>query len=89
MIRYLQFVQTVNTGRTMDETWHHVQQLQNRMLNQTHKLQERCHHTKRDGTVAQTDAAPYESHQISHTKSATNDETCNNRKAQTTQNVVV
>ena len=54
----------------MDDAWHHVEQLQDRVLNHADKLQERCHHTKGDGPFSQLQATPDESQQIAQSEGA-------------------
>ena len=43
----------------MDNTWNHVEQLQNGVLNHAYQLQEGGHDTEGDGAIAQADASPY------------------------------
>ena len=77
-----QFLQAVDARRGMDHARHHVEQLQDRMLDHAYQLQERCHHTKGDGAIAQTDASPYECQEIAQSEHAAHDESGENRKAQ-------
>ena len=79
-IRLLQLLQAVDTGRSMNNARHHVQQLENRMLNHTDELQERSHHAKRNRAVTQTNATPDKRQQITQSEGTTHNESCDNRE---------
>ena len=53
-----QFLQSIDAGSGMNHPGHHVEHLKNWVLNHAHQLEERSHHTKGDGAVAQADATP-------------------------------
>ena len=57
------------------------------MLNHAHQLQERRHHTKRDGAVAQSDTAPHKGQQVAQAEDATHDDARDDRKVQAPHDV--
>lgn len=71
-----QFTESVNARRRVNDSWHHVQQLQYRVLYHAYQLQERGHDAEGDGAVAQSDAAPHEGQQIAQSEGAAHDEPC-------------
>ena len=83
----LQLLQTVDTGCSMNNARHHVQQLENRMLNHTDELQERSHHAKRNSTITQANATPDECQQITQSEGTAHNESCDNRESQATDDV--
>ena len=66
----------------MDHTGHHVEQLQNGVLDHAYQLQERGHDTEGDGAVTQADAAPYECQEITQSEDTAHDDSGENGKAQ-------
>ena len=76
----IQLFQSVYARCAVNHRRHHIQQLQDRVLNHTHELQKRGHHTKGDGAVSQADAAPDECQQIAQSEGAAHDEPCDQRK---------
>ena len=71
----------------MYHCWHHIQQLQYGVLNHTHQLQERRHHTKCDGSIAQLQSAPYECQQIAQAEHATHHQAHHHRKLQSAHHI--
>ena len=69
-----QFTESVNARRGVNDTWHHVQQLQYRVLYHADELQERGHYAKGYRAIAQSDAAPHECQQITQSEGAAHNE---------------
>ena len=65
----------------MDELWHHVKQSEYRALYLSNQLQEGRHDAKGDDSVAQLQAAPYESQQVAQAETARQQGTGNEGEA--------